>query len=99
MAQQSILLDGNDPHYVTKRTMTPLSVVPAFHRNLCAAVFFLSLFSAANSTPSLAQSITPAPPPNQSTPPQVTKSPSGKQEESARAAARSPAHHFDRVLL
>src|ERR1700757_4540536 len=31
--------------------------------------------------------------------PQVTKSPQGKQEEAARAAARARAHHFDRVLI
>jgi hypothetical protein len=43
-----------------------------------------------------AQSITPAPPQSQ---PQITKSPEGKQEESARAAARAKAHHFDRVLI
>jgi hypothetical protein len=74
-------------------------VVPPFRKNLGSAVFCLSLFFAANSTSSVAQSITPAPPPNQSTPPQVTKSPAGKQEEAARAVARSPAHHFDRVLI
>ncbi len=45
-----------------------------------------------------AQSITPAPP-SQATQPQVTKSPAGKEEEAARAAARSTAHHFDRVLI
>jgi Phosphoesterase family len=31
--------------------------------------------------------------------PQITKSPQGKQEEAARAAARARAHHFDRVLI
>ncbi len=31
--------------------------------------------------------------------PQVTKSPQGKQEEAEKAAARAPAHHFDRVLI
>src|SRR5438045_9107366 len=31
--------------------------------------------------------------------PQITKSPQGKQEEAARAAARASAHHFDRVLI
>ncbi len=31
--------------------------------------------------------------------PEVTKSPQGKQEEAARAAARAKAHHFDRVLI
>jgi len=31
--------------------------------------------------------------------PQVTKSPEGKREEAERAAARSPAHYFDRVVI
>jgi hypothetical protein len=31
--------------------------------------------------------------------PQVTKSPEGKKEEAQRAAARSTAHHFDRVVI
>jgi hypothetical protein len=30
---------------------------------------------------------------------EITKSPEGKKEEAARAAARASAHHFDRVLL
>jgi len=76
-----------------------MCVVPTVRRNLCAAAFFLSLFSVVNCTPGAAQSITPAPPPSQSTPPQITKSPAGKLEEAARAAARSPTHHFDRVLI
>lgn len=37
-------------------------------------------------------------PPQQPTP-QITKSPEGKQEEAARAAARARAHHFDRVVI
>lgn len=45
----------------------------------------------------LAQSITPTPSPQSQ--PQITKSPEGKQEEAARAAARAKAHHFDRVLI
>ncbi len=45
-----------------------------------------------------AQSIGPAPI-NQANPPQVTKSPQGKQDEAARAAARATARHFDRVLI
>jgi hypothetical protein len=44
------------------------------------------------------QSIAPAPP-SQSTQSRITKSEAGKQEESARAAARSKAHHFDRVVI
>jgi hypothetical protein len=50
-----------------------------------------------------AQSASPTPA-AQSSQPQVTKSPAGKEEEAARAAARanalhSNAHHFDRVLI
>ncbi len=45
--------------------------------------------------PAAAQSITP----NPSQEPQITQSPQGKQEEAARAAARSKAHHFDRVVI
>jgi acid phosphatase len=52
--------------------------------------FFLS--------PASGQSITQVPS-DQSSQPQITKSPQGKQDEAARAAARSPAHHFDRVLI
>ncbi len=31
--------------------------------------------------------------------PQITKSPEGKREEAERAAARAPAHHFDRIII
>ena len=48
--------------------------------------------------PGWAQSITQAPP-VQADQPQVTKSPQGKQDEAARAAARATARHFDRVLI
>jgi len=44
------------------------------------------------------QSITPAPA-DQSSQPQITKSPQGKQDEANRAAARSTARHFNRVLI
>ena len=43
------------------------------------------------------QSTTPVPE-NQSQP-HVTKSAAGKEDEAARAAARAPSHHFDRVLI
>ena len=36
---------------------------------------------------------------SQSAQPQITKSPEGKEEEAARAAARAKARHFDRVLI
>src|SRR6266567_1375108 len=82
-----------------KGLMRTLCVVPMFSlRNLLAAVFVLSIFLYASSGLAPAQSITPAQQ-NQSAPPQVTKSPAGKQEEAARAAARARAHHFDRVLV
>ncbi|HEY3972862.1 MAG TPA: alkaline phosphatase family protein [Candidatus Sulfotelmatobacter sp.] len=69
-----------------------------FLRRVLAASFALIAFSSAGSTPALTQSITPAPP-AQSSQPQLTKSPEGKAEEAARAAARAKAHHFDRVLI
>jgi hypothetical protein len=39
------------------------------------------------------------PPAQSSQQPQVTKSPEGKKEEAANAAARAKAHHFDRVVI
>ena len=77
---------------------------------MCAVAFVLITLVCAGSS-SAAQSITPAPrqaaqpqSQSQSQPqpqpqPQVTKSPAGKEEEAARAAARASAHHFDRVLI
>ncbi len=65
-----------------------------FWRNLGISVFFPGILLSTVS----AQSIT-AVPANQSNQPQVTKSPQGKQDEAARAAARATAHHFDRVLI
>ncbi len=69
-----------------------------FPRNLLTAVFVLSVLSNAGSRPASAQSVTQVPS-DRSNQPQVTKSPQGKQDEAARAAARSSAHHFDRVLI
>jgi hypothetical protein len=75
--------------------------------NPVAAAFVLGIFLLGE--PGRAQSITPAP--SQSAPPQaqpqpqsesqpqLTKSPLGKEEEAARAAARARARHFDRVLI
>src|ERR1051326_3535946 len=80
-----VLQKGQMPLYCAARA--------AFSRNLWRAAL-LALLSAA-SIPSLAQSITPAPQ-NQ---PVISKSPQGQKDEAARAAARSPAHHFDRVLI
>lgn len=71
-------------------------------RNLLA-VLVLGAFLWEGSSPASAQSITPAPPTQSAQPqseqPQVTKSPAGKQEEAARAAARASARHFDRVVI
>ncbi len=72
---------------------------------MCAVASVLITLLGAGSS-SAAQSITPASPSQSAQPqsqsqsqPQVTKSPEGKQEEAARAAARASAHHFDRVLI
>jgi len=73
-----------------------MSVLSESPRSLHAAIIFLTVvFTTAVVS---AQSITPAPR-SQSTQPQMAKSPAGKEEEAARAAARSTAHHFDRVLI
>ena len=77
--------------------MRPKHAVPViFFRSLFAAIVILCMVLPATSIPMAAQSITPA---GQSAQPQITKSPAGKQEEAARAVARSSAHHFDRVLI
>jgi Phosphoesterase family len=60
--------------------------------------FIFSTFFNAGAGPASAQSITQSPA-DQSKQPELTKSPQGKQEEAARAAARATAHHFDRVLI
>jgi hypothetical protein len=69
-----------------------------FLRELFTAISILAIFLNISSIPAPAQSITQVPS-NQADLPQVTKSPQGKQEEAARAAARSGAHHFDRVVI
>lgn len=75
----------------------PVSQPCDFFRSLCGKVFFyfVAMF-AGLIAPAFGQSITPAPSQSQ---PQITKSPEGKQEEAARAAARAKAHHFDRVII
>jgi hypothetical protein len=65
--------------------------------NLLTAVFIVTVLSNTVSILTSAQSITQAP--SDQNLPQVTKSPQGKQEEAARAAARAPARHFDRVVI
>jgi hypothetical protein len=61
------------------------------------AAFGLIALSLTNPLPASAQSITPAP--SGQSEPQITKSPVGKEDEAARAAARATARHFDRVLI
>ena len=60
-------------------------------RNFLTAIFSLHVLLNVGSIPASAQSITQLP--------ELTKSPQGKQDEAARAAARSTAHHFDRVVI
>lgn len=69
-----------------------------FLRNRSTAAVVLSALLCMGSNLAFAQSVTP-PPSNQSAQPQVTKSPEGKREEAARAAARASARHFDRVVI
>ncbi len=69
-----------------------------FLQRLLAAILFLHFPLSIGSSSAWAQSITQLPA-DQSNQPQLTKSPQGKQDEAARAAARAPAHHFDRVLI
>ena len=82
-----------------KWQMIPIPAVrAAFSRKLFPAAclaFSVALFPGSRYV--RAQAIAPAPS-DQSQKPQITKSPEGKKEEAERAAARSPAHHFDRVV-
>ena len=75
-----------------------MCAAPFFFKTALAAAFGLTAFSLTPPHPAFAQSITPAPS-SQSTQPQITKSPVGKKDEAARAAARATARHFDRVLI
>src|SRR4029077_17974712 len=76
--------------------MSSMSVFSTSPRSLHAAIMFVTVvFTTAVVS---AQSITPAPR-SQSTQPQMTKSPAGKEEEAARAPAPPTAPHFDRVLI
>ena len=64
-------------------------------RKLLTAFFLAGVLLDAGSSPVSARTQTPS----DQAMPQVTKSPQGKQEEAEKAAARAPAHHFDRVLI
>jgi hypothetical protein len=70
----------------------------SFQRNVALSFLLGALFSWGSSG-ALAQTVTQAPAADQSNLPQLTKSPQGKQDEAARAAARASAHHFDRVVI
>src|SRR4051812_1123770 len=70
---------------------------PRFRRKILRYAGIMLLLAAGGSA-ARSQSITPAPA-TQSDQPRVTKSEAGKQDEAARAAARSKARHFDRVLI
>ena len=87
-----------------KGLMSLISMVRVFclRKFLVTGLIVIAIWST-DSSPAAAQSV-PVTPPNQSSEPQLTKSPAGKEEEAARAAARanalrSGAHHFDRVLI
>jgi len=67
-------------------------------KSFLAACLILSAVMCAGPKYVRAQAITPVQS-DQTQQPQITKSPEGKKEEAERAAARSPAHHFDRVLI
>jgi hypothetical protein len=69
-----------------------------FPRKVFTAVLVLAGLLSVSAVLAPAQSITQVPS-SQSDLPQLTKSPQGKQDEAARAAVRSTAHHFDRVLI
>jgi hypothetical protein len=87
---------GNSPVVVQKWQMSAIDPTQAVstRRSLFALAVVLVAFFSFGGSASLAQ-ITPDP----QNEPQIRKSPQGKQDEAARAAARSPAHHFDRVLI
>ena len=78
-----------------KGQMSPKSAEPPGNLSRAAMLLLAVLFSTASGVST--QSITPAPNPSQQ--PQISKSPQGKEEEAARAAARAKARHFDRVLI
>lgn len=67
-----------------------------FPSSLQRVLLGMILLSVSGRTTAIPQSITPEPAQSQA---HVTKSEAGKQEEAMRAAARSKAHHFDRVLI
>ncbi len=72
-------------------------VRPAVFQSFLAAVA-LSMFLSASVNRALGQSSSTTPV-DQSSQPQVTKSPQGKADEAARAAARASARHFERVVI
>jgi hypothetical protein len=90
---------GNQPVVLQKGQISHLRPVrEVLSRILFSLTLALSSCLFACTIRALGQSITPAPS-TQAPQPQITKSPEGKREEAARAASRSPAHHFDRVVI
>ena len=71
-----------------------------FVRYLFLAVLTAPPASLRGAIPAQSTALQSAPSQSQSqSEPQITKSPEGKSEEAARAAARAKAHHFDRVVI
>jgi acid phosphatase len=85
---------GTFPVVLQKGHMSPRRAVLAPFRYRFLALLPALLASLGGMTP--AQS---TPSDQSQSQPQITKSPEGKSEEAARAAARAKAHHFDRVVI
>jgi Phosphoesterase family len=64
---------------------------------ICSGILALSLLLTFGSIGVHSQNATGAA--NRQSQPQITKSPEGKRDEAERAAARAPAHHFDRIVI
>jgi hypothetical protein len=77
--------------------MSSICAVPSLFSKTALAALGLIAFLVTDPLPAFVQSITPAP--SAQSEPQITKSPVGKEDEAARAAARATARHFDRVLI
>ena len=100
MAEESILLDGKCRHCVTKRLMSLACVARKFlPRNLLAASLLLALVFNAKFWRGFGAKHHPGAGRPVECCRRLTKSPQGKQDEAARAAARANAHHFDRVVI
>ena len=84
----------------SQRAVSALPVSYLFLALLIALPASLCGLTRAQSTaPQTTASQNASPQPQSQSQPQITKSPEGKSEEAARAAARAKAHHFDRVVI